>query len=1258
MTRGIWMVFLVFLCIVGFSSPSFSATNLDTWSDASRNKAGAGFGTSINNKGLSSDQEMSFGSSVISGNLKTSDRMLSRIDFGGLTPQEAIMNTMIDLQSNPTPVSLKTYDDMSRSELIETRLLLEKSLSVQGGFTRESTENLLFQFDTLVAKPVINRLSTKTFGSTQSFLSPVTSESLITLPDLELKYLSALNDGKNIEALGIRNEIIQVKASEFINTGIDPIVALDMAQTYLSLSTDSVAVAVGLDQEVLKQVITSSLKLQGLAAGQVNGSAARLLGFSLSPENVGRAVPYGDAMDSPIDTALSVSSGVPEANKWLVEQRTGKSQKIIKADLSDLSIKDNIGYGDNIKSNSFLDDIGNPFKDQISREVADVAQSIATNPSSFDPFAWAKEIRLSNTDLVLNMLKRWFGGPVDALYSYVTNSDGSFKSVMTGGSSINSGAGTGSYTALTLLVYFVLLMSLLLASFYFLYGLYKGGMEGTFFGQQNDTGMILGRSIVSLAGNLPIPSLFGLTVIQAVVFFGIFFSLAVSSGMSTTLAKNFISKPIIDPVPVTNEGFAGSIFKSQACMALLYEFDELIGDEKYGKNYKAKFNGLEVISDNEVASTSVVDAEESAWTWVKSFFITEYDPLDPRTSESVRFGYIDDVYENNGFLLNQEITRYRFGNRGRCGEFFVATGMSNFSEEELKLAERSNEGFIPGGSPNREMTYDNKLSNVGKKDVAALQNTAQYLYEKWNNEVEEIKLNTAETLIDVLIDKSSVSVEKMVEDYFESGVNRVSLPKAMEELESISSNFYNEWAKMLFQKMSQTDNPSDELVINTISELGMGSLGGIYWFIDLRQKQIMSFYDFTIMSSKPVPVSGESDFVNSTNFKDKATPIYTALDTGFGSKGVKLAKEMLHSSAAGNSVADDSVNSLANILFQDDWFADIDNFNGSPIERVRHLGNVLQTSLLTTGITLAIIEASAKGIKNTVPEGFFRGLAAAAGSIIGRATEMFQSMAGPLFIGAFICSNIVPAMPYIMFTAAIIGLLVHYASFLVGVPIWWMQKMHLNGSEMTGQSGPGYTVFLLLVLRAPMIVIGFFLGMGLNWIAGQFINMTFMPATAMNSAGSFNPTGYVGEVLIFSGLHLFACYKSFHLTWELPNFVASLIGSSPGGDLGEGDMKGMALGFAHAGGGASVGGALTKFSPSSDDKEGETGSGSGDNDGPENGGGGASGKGSEGVNKTNSNESGMNGSNEPDSGAGKYNKAPSGADANANSSGGNLTVKK
>ena len=109
-----------------------------------------------------------------------------------------------------------------------------------------------------------------------------------------------------------------------------------------------------------------------------------------------------------------------------------------------------------------------------------------------------------------------------------------------------------------------------------------------------------------------------------------------------------------------------------------------------------------------------------------------------------------------------------------------------------------------------------------------------------------------------------------------------------------------------------------------------------------------------------------------------------------------------------------------------------------------------------------------------------------------------------------------------------------------------------------GKGGAGFPILLTLVLRPLFIVIGFGAGIAFNWVVGHTINATAQPALSIQNAdgGWFgNLFQVAGTLLVFSGLHLFASYKSYSLTWELPNAILRWMGVQDHADLGERESK-------------------------------------------------------------------------------------------------------
>ncbi|GGY36665.1 hypothetical protein GCM10011297_07200 [Bacterioplanes sanyensis] len=77
---------------------------------------------------------------------------------------------------------------------------------------------------------------------------------------------------------------------------------------------------------------------------------------------------------------------------------------------------------------------------------------------------------------------------------------------------------------------------------------------------------------------------------------------------------------------------------------------------------------------------------------------------------------------------------------------------------------------------------------------------------------------------------------------------------------------------------------------------------------------------------------------------------------------------------------------------------------------------------------------------------------------------------------------------------------------------------------------------------------------------------------------------------IYTGLHFYACWKSFGLSWELPNAILRWMGVQDHQDLGEREGKETLMAVGTSGGRALAGGARLPKSDK-DKPQGSTGSG-------------------------------------------------------------------
>lgn len=146
--------------------------------------------------------------------------------------------------------------------------------------TIENKTKLLRQFDREVAGKVMGP-NGQDLGA--DFLAPSGLSAVSTLPFNEKQYLKALSVGDGDGALAFRQAIVKAKSLGFAQSGIGAGTSLKMAHAYLAISTDSIAIASGIDSGDISDAVSTSLKLTGTPPGSVNLITNSLLDLSTNP---------------------------------------------------------------------------------------------------------------------------------------------------------------------------------------------------------------------------------------------------------------------------------------------------------------------------------------------------------------------------------------------------------------------------------------------------------------------------------------------------------------------------------------------------------------------------------------------------------------------------------------------------------------------------------------------------------------------------------------------------------------------------------------------------------------------------------------------------------------------------------------------------------------------------------------------------------------------------------------------------------------
>lgn len=174
----------------------------------------------------------------------------------------------------------------------------------------------------------------------------------------------------------------------------------------------------------------------------------------------------------------------------------------------------------------------------------------------------------------------------------------------------------------------------------------------------------------------------------------------------------------------------------------------------------------------------------------------------------------------------------------------------------------------------------------------------------------------------------------------------------------------------------------------------------------------------------------------------------------------------------------------------------------------------------------------------------------------------------PLFVLGMTLAYYLPAVPFVLFTSAFIGWIILLIESIVAAPLW--AASHVEGSDegITGQKGKtGYMLFLGILMRPVLMVMGFFASYMIFSAVGKFLHESFSVFAAGLRAG-FGISGFftmMAMVIIIGSLTIVYAHKLFGLVTWLPDNVLKWIGQQVQ-NLGE--QQDQAKSESHFSGGA------------------------------------------------------------------------------------------
>ncbi len=241
---------------------------------------------------------------------------------------------------------------------------------------------------------------------------------------------------------------------------------------------------------------------------------------------------------------------------------------------------------------------------------------------------------------------------------------------------------------------------------------------------------------------------------------------------------------------------------------------------------------------------------------------------------------------------------------------------------------------------------------------------------------------------------------------------------------------------------------------------------------------------------------------------------------------------------------------------------------GDPISNLQKMGH----SLINTGGTMLVAVPALKfggwavekfnvfGLATTFlsSNGEGTGGSGVIGDVLAYVASLMLPIGFALIAAGAVLAYYLPALPFILFTSAIVGWLILSIELMVAAPIWAAMHAIPEGEGMAGQHGKqGYILFFGILLRPALHVMGFFIGFLLVNVIGHFVGEAYLDFTTSNNSDEMpvgivaHFFGWIATVVIGSGVAIFSSHKAFSLITWLPDHILRWSGgNSP--SLGEG----------------------------------------------------------------------------------------------------------
>ena len=240
-----------------------------------------------------------------------------------------------------------------------------------------------------------------------------------------------------------------------------------------------------------------------------------------------------------------------------------------------------------------------------------------------------------------------------------------------------------------------------------------------------------------------------------------------------------------------------------------------------------------------------------------------------------------------------------------------------------------------------------------------------------------------------------------------------------------------------------------------------------------------------------------------------------------------------------NSDAESKIARTVLMIFGAQKLYDVkDNPNLDPMARITAGGHsIVNGALIAFGVGAAATAGSLVAGDNPT------------GNLLGGVSKLLFVIASIGLVAGVMLAYVLPLMPFVYFSFAVIGWVLEIFEAIVAMPLWALAHLRIDGDGMPGAAAiGGYQLLLMILLRPTMIVIGLIGGYIIFGAAMYYFTTLF------NSAVSITRDELVGGetrfmgVMVYTLIYVFLAYNlalmCFKMIDDVPKGIMRWMGAS------------------------------------------------------------------------------------------------------------------